>query len=141
MYFEIIQPVQLVLDAISVLILAVIVVALYTLMTVFFRQRKTLICQLKLLGGDNGTILSIYIGLAVAIILIATLLASLLGVLFNNFFLNFFESIFQLAFRATFNIFVPVISFFTLVALTSALFALSGKRIRSDIIAQEIKAE
>ena len=75
------------------------------------------------------------------IIFVATLFASLLGVLFNNFFLNFFESIFQLAFRATFNIFVPVISFFILAALTALLFALSGRRIRSDIIAQEIKAE
>lgn len=140
-YFEIIHPAQAVLDAISLLILAVIIVALYTLMTVFFRQRKSVICQLKLLGGNNGTILGIYIGLAVTIIFVATLLASLLGVLFNNFFLNFFESIFQLAFRATFNIFVPVISFFILAALTALLFALSGRRIRSDIIAQEIKAE
>lgn len=141
MYFEILQPVQLALDAIAVLVLAVTVIALYTLMTVFYRQRKKFICQLKLLGAGNGTILGIYLGLAIAMLLVVTVLGSLLGILFNTFFLNFFRLIFQLNFKATFNVLVPIISFVILAALTAALYALAGRKIRSDIIAQEIKAE
>lgn len=140
-YFTLIDPIKLTLDAVCCLVMAVIVIILYTLMTLFYRQRKQYICQLKLLGAENGTILGIYLGVAIAILLIVTLLSTALGVAFSTFFLNFCEKLFQLTFKNSFNALVPFLSFLILSAITAILFAISGKKIRSDIIAQEIKSE
>lgn len=140
-YFSYITPIKLTLDSVALLFFAVMVVILYTLMTLFFRQRKPFICQLKLLGADSGTVLGIYLGIAVAIFLVVTAIASGLGMLFNSYFIYMCERIFDLSFRTTFSVLVPLISFAMLALITALLFAVSGRRIRSDVIAQEIKAE
>lgn len=140
-YFSYITPIKLTLDSVALLFLAVMIVILYTLMTLFYRQRKPFICQLKLLGADNGTIFGIYLGIAVAIFIVVTVISSGLGLLFNSYFMSLCETIFELSFRTTFSVFVPLISFAVLALITALLFAISGRRIRSDVIAQEIKAE
>lgn len=140
-YFTYIKPIKLTLDSVTALFLAVMVVILYTLMTLFFRQRKSFICQLKLLGANDGTIFGIYLGIAVAIFLVVTAVSSGLGLLFNSYFMSLCETIFELPFRTTFSVLVPLISFAVLALITAVLFAISGRRIRSDVIAQEIKAE
>lgn len=140
-YFSYITPIKLTLDSVTALFLAVMVVILYTLMTLFYRQRKPFICQLKLLGADNGTIFGIYLGIAVAIFLVVTVISSGFGLLFNSYFMSLCETVFEMSFRTTFSVFVPLISFAVLALITAILFAVSGRKIRSDIIAQEIKAE
>lgn len=140
-YFSYITPIKLTLDSVALLFLAVMIVILYTLMTLFYRQRKPFICQLKLLGADNGTIFGIYLGIAVAIFLVVTAISSGLGMLFNSYFIYMCERLFELPFITTFSVFVPLISFAVLALITAVLFAVSGRRIRSDVIAQEIKAE
>lgn len=140
-YFSYITPIKLMLDSVAVLFFAVMVVILYTLMSLFFRQRKSFICQLKLLGAGSGTVLGIYLGIAVAIFLVVTLIATGLGMLFNSYFMYLCEKVFELPFRTTFTVLAPLISFAVLTLFTAALFALSGSKMRSDIIAQEIKAE
>lgn len=140
-YFTYITPIKLTLDSVTALFLAVMVVILYTLMTLFFRQRKSFICQLKLLGANDGTIFGIYLGIAVAIFLVVTAVSSGLGLLFNSYFMYLCETVFELPFRTTFSVLVPLISFAVLALITALLFAISGRRIRSDVIAQEIKAE
>lgn len=140
-YFRNIMPIKLTLDVAVALFFAVMVVIVYTLMTMFYRQRKPFICRLKLLGAGSGTVFGIYFGIAVAIFLVVTLISSGFGVLFNIYFMHLCETVFELSFRTTFSAVVPLLSFAVLTAFTALMFALSGRRIRSDIIAQEVKAE
>lgn len=140
-YFEIVSPVEWVLNAIIILLLAVIAVILYTLMTVFFRQRKQFICQLKLLGADYFTVLGVYLLIAVIMVFFITLISSGIGVLFNVYFIKLCESIFGLVFRARFSALVPVIAFVTLSVICALIYLILAGKIKSDVVLQEIKTD
>lgn len=140
-YFEIVSPVEWVLNSIIILLLAVIAVILYTLMTVFFRQRKKFICQLKLLGADYFTVLGVYLLIAVIMVFFVTLISSGIGVLFNAYFIKLCESIFGLVFRARFSALVPVIAFVTLSVICALIYLIWAGKIKSDVVLQEIKTD
>ncbi len=117
---------------------------LYSLIAIFYRQRKGMICRLKLLGATSRTVASIYCTIAVLLVTVAVFLGTLFSMAFNLYFINLCGQLFA-KFSASFvSRFRPIVPFSVLLGLalfTMLLFFRVNHKIRNAAIAQEVRHE
>lgn len=140
-YFSMISPVEITLNTVAAIILSVIVVIIYTLLMVFYRQRKQFICLLKILGADNFTSAGVYFVIIFGILLLSVSLGTALGLAFNAYFINLCTSIFELPFTLNFNFLVPVISLLISCLIAVAVCIVSAIKTKNATLANEIRCE
>ena len=139
-YYNDIIQLRAVFTAVDVVFAIVIVVALYSLVSVLFRQRKTQICRLKILGASDATIAGIYCGIVIVLMLATVLLATALGVAFNNYFMDLCADMMGYPFVASFNVYAPFVAFASFGAITFALWMAVNRRMKNNL-ATEIRYE
>ena len=117
---------------------------LYSLIAIFYRQRKGQICRLKLLGATSHTVAAIYCSIAVLLVAVAVILGTLFSLAFNVYFIDLCGRLFK-QFSASFvSRFRPTVPFSVLIALsafTVLLFFRVNHKIRNAAIAQEVRHE
>lgn len=126
-------------------VLAILVLfILYTLIAIFFRQRRAQICRLKLLGARNGVIAAVYCLIAIFLIVVAIVAGSAFSMAFNVYFIGLCGRLFR-KFSANFiSNFRPVVPAFLLLFLTVytlLLFFFVVRKIKNTAIAREVRNE
>ncbi len=114
---------------------------LYCLIAMFYRQRRTQICRMKLVGAREGTIAGIYCTVAVLLGTVAIALGTAGSVLFNLFFMRLCSYLFEWEFASHFHPIVPFELFATMVVFVLILYAIFSKKIKNARIAEEVKHE
>lgn len=120
----------------------IIVFILYSLMSIFYRQRKSNICRMKLLGARNSLVTMTYTIIAIGLVLLAVLIGSVLSIAFNNYYINLCKEVF--GYENFVSHFYPVIPISLFFALTACIFVIYGRiyrRIRNAALAQEVRNE
>lgn len=138
-YYTDITQVRAVFTAVDVVLAIVIVIALYSLVSLLFRQRKTQICRLKILGASDRIVAFVYCGTVIILMFAVVLVATALGIAFNLYFMDLCEQLLQYTFLSHFNFFAPVISFGLFVAVTFALWTIVNAKTAS--LATEVRYE
>lgn len=119
----------------------IIIFILYSLMSIFYRQRKSNICRMKMLGAKSGTVGGIYCSIAVALLLVAVAIGAALSIPFNIYFTNLCAQLFGFDFVAHFYFYVPVVFFVVMTAIALCIYALFNRKIKNAVIAQEVRHE
>lgn len=114
---------------------------IYSLITLFYRQRRVQICRLKLLGASDGTIAGIYCSIALALVIVSTIIAAALSILFNQYFISLCAILYGNTFTSHFYIAIPAILLAVLGLFTILLFAVYNRRIVVSAIAAEVRHE
>lgn len=128
--------------AIAFVLGVIIVFILYSLMSIFYRQRKVNICRMKLLGARNSLITMVYTLIAVALVFFAVAVGSALSMMFNVYYLNLCKDVF--GYENFVSHFYPVIPLCLFVVLTACIFVIYirfYRRIRGASLAQEVRSE
>lgn len=139
-YYENITEVQAVLTAVVVMLGIVIIVTLYSLISMIFRQRKTHICRLKILGATNGDVIAVYCGIIVMLLLCVVVVATALGVAFNVYFMDLCEQLLEFKFTARFNAYAPFVAFGGFCGVTFLLWLVVNCKTKTSL-AEEIRYE
>ena len=139
-YYDDITQMRAIFTAVDAVLIIVIVIALYSLVSMLFRQRKTQICRLKILGASNGTVAGIYCGTVILLTLAVVLLATALGIAFNYYFMDLCAEMLQYEFISHFNVYLPFVAFAVFSAVTFALWAAVNSRMKNNL-ATEIRYE
>ena len=130
--------------ALALVLGAMVVFMLYALISIFYRQRRSQICRLKLLGAQSGVIAATYCSIAIALVLVAVLLGSLFSMAFNVYFIGLCGRLFK-RFSANFvSHFRPVIPlgvFAALILVTLLLYLHFNRKVKNAAIAQEVRHE
>ena len=130
--------------AVSLVLGVMVLFILYSLIAIFFRQRKSQICRLKLLGARGRTIAAVYCTIAIGINFIVTVIGAAFSMLFNLYFMDLCASLFDIFsnnFVSHFRPIIPVLLFVGLSAFTILLFLFDNRRIKNTVIAQEVRHE
>ena len=135
-----ITDVQAVLTAVVVVLCVVIVVTLYSLISMIFRQRKTHICRLKILGATNTDVATVYCGLIIAILLCVVIVATALGIAFNVYFMDLCQQLLEFTFTARFNVYSPFVAFGAFCCITCLLWLIVNCKTKASL-AEEIRYE
>lgn len=117
---------------------------LYSLIAIFYRQRKGMICRLKLLGATSRTVAAIYCTIAVLLVTVAVVLGTLFSMAFNLYFIDLCGQLFtkfSASFVSRFRPIVPFSVLLGLAAFTMILFFRVNHKIRNAAIAQEVRHE
>ena len=105
--------------AVSGVLGAMVLFILYSLIAIFYRQRKQQICRLKLLGATSGTVAWIYCSIAVLLVVISVAIGTAFSMLFNVYFMNLCAQLFD-KFSSNFvSHFRPIIPFWLFLILTA----------------------
>ena len=139
MYVNIME-VQAALTAVVVMLGIVIIVTLYSLISMLFRQRKTHVCRLKILGATNGDVAAVYCGIIIALLLCVVLVATALGIAFNYYFMDLCEQLLEFTFTVQFNVYAPFVAFGALCGVTYLLWLLVNRKTKASL-AEEIRYE
>ncbi|MCH5159610.1 MAG: ABC transporter permease [Clostridiales bacterium] len=142
--YDIIDDIELVKAfflAVELLLGMIIFFILFSLMSIFYRQRKVNICRMKLLGARNSTITFIYTFITVLMILCAVMVGAALSLLFNKWYMGLCADVFGCDFSSTFNVIAPIILFFALTAVTILIFLRFHRKIRNTTVAREVRVE
>lgn len=117
---------------------------LYSLIAIFYRQRKKMICRLKLLGARGGTVAGVYCLIAICLVVVAVVFGAMFSMAFNVYFINLCGQLFR-TFSANFvSHFRPVVPLSVLAALavfTVFLFFRVNRKIKDATVAQEVRHE
>ncbi len=128
-----------------VLVLALMVIfMLYALISIFYRQRRSQICRLKLLGAPPGVIAGVYCTIAVMLVFIAVLIGSAVSMGFNVYFIGLCGQLFKRFssnFVSHFRPIVPLGVFAVLVLVTLLLYLHFNRKVKNTAIAQEVRYE
>ena len=139
-YYENITEVQAALTAVVVMLGIVITVTLYSLISMIFRQRKTHICRLKILGATNRDVIAVYCGIIVVLLLCVVIVATALGIAFNLYFMDLCEQLLEFEFTARFNVYAPFIAFGAFCGVTYVLWLIVNRKTKASL-AEEIRYE
>ena len=138
--YDNITEVQAALTAVVTVLCIVIVVTLYSLISMIFRQRKTHICRLKILGATNGDVIAVYCGIIVVLLLCVVIVATALGIAFNVYFMDLCEQLLEFKFTARFNVYAPFVAFGAFCGVTYLLWLIVNRKTKSSL-AEEIRYE
>lgn len=119
----------------------IIIFILYSLMSIFYRQRKSNICRMKMLGAKSSTVAGIYCTVAVTLLLVAVAIGAALSIPFNIYFTNLCAQMFGFEFKAHFYFYIPVLFFVVMTAISLCIYAHFNRKIKNAVIAQEVKHE
>lgn len=140
-YLNNISTMDAFLWAVAAMLFVVILVILYSLFSMFFMQRRNYICQLKLLGGTDGTIMRVYCGITFLVILLASVLAAVLANWFNFFMMSLCTELFGIEFAPGVNFLVPLVFIGISFGITFLLYIIVNRQTKSSVIAQMIRKE
>ena len=138
--YDNITEVQAALTAVVAVLCIVITVTLYSLISMIFRQRKTHICRLKILGATNGDVVAVYCGIIVALLLCVVVVATALGIAFNVYFMDLCEQLLEFTFTARFNVYAPFVAFGAFCGVTYLLWLIVNRKTKASL-AEEIRYE
>ena len=127
--------------AVAIVLGIILIFILYSLIAIFYRQRKTNICRMKLLGAGSGTIAGIYCFVAIALVVLAVIIGSALSILFNIYFMNLCTALFGYKFASHFHISIPIYLFVALTVISLCIYAHFNRKINKAAIAQEVRNE
>lgn len=139
--YDNINEMQAVLAAVAILFAIVIIIAMYSLVSLIFKQRREHICRLKLLGATNKMVAGIYCGIISMIMFAVCLLGTAIGVAFNAYFMYICEYIFGFAFTPQFNFIIPVLTFAALIIICVLLWFTASRKFKQNDIAEAIRHE
>ncbi|MDE7453705.1 MAG: ABC transporter permease [Clostridia bacterium] len=140
-YFDNITEMQIAFTAFAVLLAIVLIITIYSLVSMLFRQRKQQICRLKVLGATDGTVAGAYCGITIIFLFFAIAVASALGLLFNLYFMDLCESIFEFPFTAKFGYIAPIVTFIASIGVVFALWFIINRKTKSNALAKELRHE
>ena len=126
--------------AVDAVLVIVIIIALYSLVSVLFRQRKSQICRLKILGANDRLVAGIYCGTVILLMLAVVLLGTALGVAFNYYFMDLCAEMLQYEFVSHFTVYLPFVAFAVFGAVTFVLWLAIDRRTKNNL-ASEIRYE
>lgn len=127
-------------SAIAVVLAIVDLFILYSLMALFYRQRKQQICRMKMLGARNVVIAGIYCFVATVLVIFSTVLGSVLSIGFNRYYMQLCTLLFGTVFNATFRIALPLALFGVFIIFVLVLFAFFQRKIGNTRIAEEVRS-
>lgn len=119
----------------------IIIFILYSLMSIFYRQRKSNICRMKMLGAKSSTVAGIYCTVAVVLLIFAVAVGAALSIPFNLYFTSLCAKLFGFAFTAHFYFYIPVCFFVALTLISLCIYAHFNRKIKNAVIAQEVRHE
>lgn len=137
--YENINVVQAIFTAVDIVFGIVTILVLYSLVSMLFRQRKTQICRLKILGASNKLVAGVYCGIVVTLLLAVVLFATAIGVGFNYYFMDLCEALFEFPFHTRFVVYAPFVSFGVFCVATYGMWALINRK--TSALATEIRYE
>lgn len=127
--------------AVALVLGLILIFILYSLMSIFYRQRKANICRMKMLGAKSGTVAGIYCSVTVVLLLFAVVIGAALSIPFNLYFTSLCEFLFGFEFAAHFYLYIPVCFFFAMTAISLCIYAFFNRKIKNAVIAQEVRHE
>ena len=139
-YYTDITQMRAAFTAVDAVLVIVIIFALYSLVSVLFRQRKTQICRLKILGASENVVTCVYCGMVILLMLAVVLLAVALGVAFNYYFMDLCAEMLQYPFVSHFAVYLPFVAFAVFCAITFVLWIAVNRRTKNNL-ATEIRYE
>lgn len=142
--FEATSLAQAFFGAVAAVLGIMTIFILYSLIAIFFRQRKGQICRLKLLGARTVTIATVYCTIVIVLVAIAVILGSFLSTAFNLYFMGLCARLFA-RFSANFvSHFRPIVQLIVFVVLSGfavLIFFMSNRKIGNATIAREVRHE
>ncbi len=114
---------------------------LYSLIAIFYRQRRTQICRFRLLGARSGLVARVYCTIALLLGAGATALGTAFSILFNKFFMGLCSDLFEWTFASHFYPAVPFALLLVICLFDLLLYAGYSVKIRNTRIAQEVRHE
>lgn len=139
--YDDINEMQAVLAAVAALLVAVTIIAMYSLISLIFKQRKEHICRLKLLGASNAAVAGVYCGIISLIMLAVCLLGMAAGVGLNAYFMYICGYIFKYTFSPHFNFIIPIITFAALIIVCILLWFTATRKLKQGSIAEAVRHE
>ena len=139
-YYSDITQMRAVFTAVDAVLIVVIVIALYSLVSVLFRQRKTQICRLKILGASDRLVAGIYCGTVILLMLAVVLLGTALGVAFNYYFMDLCAEMLQYEFVSHFTVYLPFAALAVFCVVTLVIWIAVNRRANNNL-ASEIRYE
>ncbi len=130
--------------AVSGVLGAMVLFIEYSLIAIFFRQRRKQICRLKLLGATSGTIAMIYCSIAIVLVIISVVAGAAFSMAFNVYFMNLCGMLFNkfsTNFVSHFRPVIPAILFLVLATFTMLLFFLVNLKVKNTAVAEEVRHE
>ncbi len=127
--------------AIALVLGVMVLFILYSLIAIFYRQRRTQICRFRLLGASSGSVASVYCTIVLLLAVIATALGTAFSILFNHFFMGLCSELFEWTFAAHFYPAVPFALLFGICVFDLVLYGIYSFKINNTRIAEEIKHE
>lgn len=142
--YEIIDTAVAFFGAVTAVLGLMVVFIIYSLIAIFYRQRKGMICRLKLFGASDRQIALIYCTITVSLVLIGVIVGSVLALAFNSYFINLCGSLFDTIsanFESHFRPIVQFTVFMILALITMGLFFVFDRKIKRAPIAAEVRYE
>lgn len=127
--------------AVAIVLGIILIFILYSLIAIFYRQRRRNICRMKLLGAGSGVIAGIYCFVAVMLVVLAVIIGAALSMVFNIYFMNLCTVLFGYHFASHFHISIPVYLFLALTVISLCIYAYFSRKIKNTAIAQEVRNE
>ncbi len=142
--YEMIDTAVAFFGAVTAVLGIMVVFIIYSLIAIFYRQRKGMICRLKLFGATDKQIGFIYCSITVTLILLGVAIGSLIAIAFNSYFIGLCGSLFDTIssnFVSHFRPIVQAIVFIILSLFTIGIFIVFDKRIKNTSISAEVRYE
>lgn len=142
--YEIIDTAVAFFAAVCAVLGLMVVFIIYALIALFYRQRKGMICRLKLFGATDKQIGLVYCTITVTLIFVGMLVGSALAMAFNVYFINLCGEMFTMMSSNFVSHFRPVVQatvFAVLTLITIGLFLNFDRKIKRAPIAAEVRYE
>ncbi len=130
--------------AVSFVLGLMVLFILYSLIAIFFRQRKKMICRLKLLGARGRTVAGVYCLIAICLVVAAVVFGAMFSMAFNVYFINLCGQLFRTFsanFVSHFRPIVPATVLAGLILFTILLYFHVNRKIKDATVAQEVRHE
>ncbi len=127
--------------AIALVLGVMVLFILYSLIAIFYRQRRTQICRFRLLGASSRSIAGVYCTIVMLLAIVATGLGTAFSILFNHFFMGLCSELFEWTFAAHFCSSVPFALLLGICIFDLVLYGIFSLKIKNARIAEEIKHE
>ncbi len=139
--FENVSNARFFFGAVALVLGLMVLFILYSLIAIFYRQRRVQICRMKLLGAKSGMTAGAYCLIACMLAVIAVAAGTFGSMLFNFYFMDLCTQLFEAPFASSFHIVVPAALLCGMLLFVLLLYAAFSVRIANTRIAQEIKHE
>ncbi len=142
--YEIIDTAVAFFGAVTAVLGIMVVFIIYALIAIFYRQRKGMICRLKLFGATDGQIGFIYCTIAVTLVFLSVAIGSVLAMAFNVYFIDLCGQLFDIIsanFVSHFRPIVQISVFAALALFTILIFFIYDRKIKNTSISSEVRYE